>query len=113
MGRKPTGQTTTVIRIPIKHKEKIQQYIQHLKQAETTPQTEPPEPAETPQTEQPEPAETPVTLGLIEQWGIVDLQQTAKLYGINYFDEHGRMLPKEELREKMMRFFMGYVTRNK
>jgi hypothetical protein len=115
MGRK-RGEPTAVVRIPLRHKQQILDYVSHLKQTETTPQTEPPEQptapqTETLQTEQPD-AETPVILGLIEEMGIVDLQQTAKLYGINYLDEYGRMLGKEDLREKMMRFFMGYVTRN-
>jgi 3-deoxy-D-manno-octulosonic-acid transferase len=76
MGRKATGQTTTVIRVPIRHKEKIQQYIQHLKEAESTEQVR--------TTEQ---SETPVALSIVQGMGLIDLCKTALCYGISRIDE--------------------------
>jgi hypothetical protein len=116
MGRKKRP-PTVVLRLPLRHKQQILDYVSYLKQSEITPQAEQ---AEQPTALQTEPlqteqldAETPVILGLIEQWGIVDLQQIAKNYGVDYFGQDGRMLPKEELREKMKRFFMEYTKRGK
>ncbi len=104
-----------MVRIPLRHKQQILDYVSHLKQVEVTPQVESTEQPTAPQTEplqtEQVDAEIPVFFGLIEEMGIVDLQKRCDLYGIGYFDEFGRMLQKEELREKMKRFFVEYVTR--
>jgi hypothetical protein len=101
MGRKKRP-PTTVLRVPLEHKQKVLDYIQYLKQSEVGEQVEPVE-----QPEQPEPAENPVFFGLVQEIGIVDLHKIAQFFGINYLDEHGRMLEKERLRQKVMRFFYG------
>ncbi|HEY9633738.1 MAG TPA: hypothetical protein V6D14_10050 [Coleofasciculaceae cyanobacterium] len=111
MGRKPTGQTTTVVRVPIRFKQKVQQYVQSLKQSELTEQVEVIEQDKTPeQAESTEQPGTPVALAIVERAGLIDLCKIAESYGINYLDQQGRCLGKEELRAKILHFFRGYIN---
>ncbi|MBD0343316.1 MAG: hypothetical protein ICV63_00470 [Coleofasciculus sp. Co-bin14] len=96
MGRKrTTGATTCVVRLPLRHKEKVLEIIQHLKQSEVSQEA-------TKQTE------TPVALGiiqiLIERMGLIDLCQLCQFYEIPCTDEWGRFLEKKILRAILIEF---------
>ncbi len=90
MGRKFSGgPTTTTIRIPLRFKQEVENFIFYLKQGEKKFIHE----------------KIIEVLATVQQAGLIDLQSIAQQYGVSCVDETGRFLEKEVLRLKLIDFF--------
>ncbi len=85
MGRKPTGQTTTVIRIPKRFKQEVLDYVELLKASEV-----------------PEPNQISQALAAAREAGLIDLHGIAQTYGVSTVDKQRHWLPKERLRARII-----------
>jgi hypothetical protein len=89
MGRRATGRSTVVIRIPRRFEKKVLDYLELLKASEKS---------------------WVADRTKAEKGGLIELHEIAHAYGINRVDREGRLLPKEKLRGIVMDFLGAYTS---
>jgi hypothetical protein len=90
MGRRATGRSTVVIRVPKRFEKKVLDYVDYLKTSEKS---------------------LVADRTRAEAAGLIELHEIAYAYRINRIDREGRLLPKEKLRAIVMDFFRSYTDK--